>query len=344
MSQATLLPEWADQSAVLLTWPHAQTDWQPLLDDVTRVYQELAAAISGRAKLLIAAPETAHAGIEQALAAVAVTADRYKLFDVASDDTWARDHGPLTVRGTTGLKLLDFTFNGWGNKFSSAQDNQITSTLAAAGAFAVPVESCPLVLEGGAVEIDEEGTLLTTASCLLNKNRNPELSREAIEQELQQRLGVKKINWLDYGYLEGDDTDSHIDTLARLTPGQGLVYVGCDDPADDHYLEFQRMEQQLVGMTNADGQPYHRFRLPWPKAVFGGDGERLPATYANFLIVNGSVLVPVYRDDKDAEALSVIGSAFPGYEVIGIDCLALIEQHGSLHCITMQLPEGVISF
>lgn len=344
MSQATLLPEWADQSAVLLTWPHAETDWQPLLDDVTRVYQELAAAISGRAKLLIAAPETAHAGIEQALAAVAVTADRYKLFDVASDDTWARDHGPLTVRGTTGLKLLDFTFNGWGNKFSSAQDNQITSTLAAAGAFAVPVESCPLVLEGGAVEIDEEGTLLTTASCLLNKNRNPELSREAIEQELQQRLGVKKINWLDYGYLEGDDTDSHIDTLARLTPGQGLVYVGCDDPADDHYPEFQRMEQQLVGMTNADGQPYHRFRLPWPKAVFGRDGERLPATYANFLIVNGAVLVPVYRDDKDAEALSVIGSAFPGYEVIGIDCLALIEQHGSLHCITMQLPEGVISF
>lgn len=349
MSEYRLLPEWAPQSAVLLTWPHENTDWQDRLTKAESVYVTLALAICQHAHLLIAAPAEAHAHIRQLLEKAGIEVDeagkeanKVTLYDVNSNDTWARDHGPLTVAAGEKCKLLDFVFNGWGGKFEAALDNQISRKLAEQGAFTAPLESVDIILEGGALEIDEQGTLISTRACLLNRNRNPQLSEQDVERFLREQLGATKINWLDYGYLAGDDTDSHIDTLARLGPDRVLVFQGCDDKQDEHYNELKLMKQQLSAMTNSAGEAYRLFELPWPQAVYSEDGHRLPATYANFLILNGSVLVPVYGDVNDAKALAVIGEAFAGFNIIGIDCRTLIEQHGSLHCITMQLPVGVI--
>jgi len=341
MSQHRLLAEWEPQSAVLLTWPHADTDWAWILGRAQHTYLDLAFHITRFAHLLIAAPAAIHQSLHQALQTRGVDLAKVQVYDVPSNDTWARDHGPLTVATESGLQLLDFCFNGWGNKYPAQLDNQITQRLAEAGAFAVPVSSRDLVLEGGAIETDGADTLLTTEACLLNPNRNPHLSREEIEACLMREFGVRKINWLSAGYLQGDDTDSHIDTLARLCPQTTLAYVQCDDPQDPHFSELQAMQACLQQMSDADGRPYRLVPLPWPQAKYNAAGERLPATYANFLILNGAVLVPVYADPRDAEALSQVGKAFPGYEIVPIDCQALIEQHGSLHCVTMQLPEGV---
>ncbi|UTF60532.1 agmatine/peptidylarginine deiminase [Gilvimarinus sp. DA14] len=344
MNRFSLLPEWSPQAAVMLTWPHEKTDWVDILERVEPVYVELAAAIVKRSHLLIVAPQKAQERIGALLLRAGINKTQYTLFACLTDDTWARDHGPLTLSDGEKLKMLDFTFNGWGEKFSADLDNQINRKLAAAQIFRAPMQTIDWVLEGGAIEIDSSGALLTTSACLLNQNRNRQNNRAEVEQYLMEYLGARKINWVDYGYLAGDDTDSHIDTLARLGPNAALLYVGCDDTDDEHYRELQQMEQQLLGLTDAEGQAYDLYRLPWPRPVFDSEGHRLPATYANFLILNDAVLVPIYDDPADEAALEIIGRAFSGYEIIGINCLPLIEQHGSLHCITMQIPEGAIEF
>ncbi|HEY7883692.1 MAG TPA: agmatine deiminase family protein, partial [Cellvibrionaceae bacterium] len=316
MTHYRLPAEWEPQSAVLLTWPHADTDWQWILADAQRVYLDIAFHSARFSRVLIAAPGQLHSSIVTALNARGVPLGQVRLCAASSNDTWARDHGPITVATADGLRLLDFIFNGWGGKFESALDNQLSASLAAEGAFNAPLQPVAMVLEGGAIESDGQGTLLTTESCLLNSNRNPELSRADIEQKLMALLGVSKINWLKHGYLEGDDTDSHIDTLARLCPLRRIAYIKCDDPADPHFAELAAMEQELEELTDAAGEPYELIALPWPAAKFSAEGERLPATYANFLILNGAVLVPTYRDAKDADALAQVQLAFPGFEVI----------------------------
>ncbi|MED5523898.1 MAG: agmatine deiminase family protein [Pseudomonadota bacterium] len=338
-----LLAEWEGLDGVLLTWPHKNTDWDHMLDEVIPLYEALAYVISDYADVLIAAPEDEVESIKEKLLALGISDDAFMVYGVPSNDTWARDHGPLTVETPEGLKLLDYTFTGWGNKFDAALDNQITARLDELGAFAVPVEQKALVLEGGAIEFDGDRTLLATSECLLNPNRNPHLTKEQIEAQLKADFGAEKINWLNHGYLAGDDTDSHIDTLARLCPNNVIAYVKCDDEQDQHFEAFQKMEAELEAMTDADGKPYKLVPLPWPFEVYDDEGQRLPATYANFLICNGAVLVPVYNDDRDEEALAAISEAFPGFDVVGLNCLPLIKQHGSLHCVTMQLPQGTLS-
>jgi agmatine deiminase len=261
-----------------------------------------------------------------------------------SNDTWSRDFGPLAIYSGNRPQLLDFGFNGWGLKFAAGHDNLISRRLQRLGLFgATPLRTVGLILEGGSIESDGAGTLLTTAECLLNPNRNPHLTRAELEQQLGTLLGVRHWLWLENGYLAGDDTDSHIDTLARLCPDDTIVYVACDDPADEHYDALQRMAKELLAFRSRAGRPYRLLPLPWPRPCFDSDGTRLPATYANFLVVNGAVLVPTYADPADAAALSVIGQAFPGREIVAIDCRPLIRQHGSLHCVTMQLPKGVLA-
>ena len=343
MSQYRLMAEWEPQAAVMLSWPHEATDWQPLLLSVNEVYAELAWHICRYSRLLIAAPASSHNAIVELLAKRGVPQHLVSVYEVDSDDTWARDHGPITVASDTGFKLLDFQFNGWGGKFDASRDNAISGALARAGAFTAPLETVDFVLEGGAIESDGEGTLMATRECLLNPNRNGVVDQGEIEQVLRRYFGVTTINWLGSGFLQGDDTDSHIDTLARLCPDNRIVYVGCPDPADVHYQALAKMKAELHEFRGAIGKPYKLFELPWPQPVYSADGERLPATYANFLILNGAVLVPTYQDPSDALALRTVAEAFSGYEVVGIDCRVLIEQHGSLHCITMQLPEGVVA-
>ena len=255
------------------------------------------------------------------------------LYEVITNDTWARDHGGITVFEDGRPVVCDFTFNGWGMKFAANFDNQITAQLFAQGVFeGYSYKNClKFVLEGGSIESDGKGTLLTTAECLLSDNRN-NLSREEVEIRLKQYFGVDQVLWLNHGYLAGDDTDSHVDTLARLCPNDVITYVQCDDEADEHYDELKKMKKELVDFRTLDGKPFHLIPLPMADAVFV-DGERLPATYANFLIMNKAVLVPVYDSPKDNMALQQLQKAFPDREVIGIDCNALIKQHGSLHCV-----------
>ncbi|MEZ5501665.1 MAG: agmatine deiminase family protein [Halioglobus sp.] len=309
--------EWEPQTAVLLVWPHEQTDWAPVLPQARQTVQAIIAAIERFQPVILVRPDA---------------------WDVATDDTWARDFGPITIEEDGKPVLLDFMFNGWGGKFDAARDNGVTRALHAAGAFgATTLRSVDLVLEGGSIDSDGQGTLLTTTGCLLNPNRNPHLTRTQIEERLQSELGVTTILWLEHGYLVGDDTDAHIDTLARLCPDRTIVHVACDDPDDEHYAPLRAMERELAQFTG-----YRLLPLPWPGARYDSAGHRLPATYANYLVINGAVLVPTYNDLADAVALEVIGKAFPGREIIGIDCSTLILQHGSLHCITMQIPEGVV--
>lgn len=344
MSIQRLPAEWEPQDAVMLTWPHKNTAWNWILEDVTELYEALATVIVDYADVIIAVPDQMKEEVYARLEAMGAPMEYIHLYTCASDDTWARDHGPITVEADGVFKLLDFQFNGWGNKFPHAQDNQISKVLFNQEAFPYAVfEEQDWVLEGGSIETDGQGTLLTTSSCLLNKNRNPDLTKADIEARLKAAFGVRKVNWLDYGYLAGDDTDSHIDTLARLCPNNTIVYTACDDENDEHYAELKKMEAQLKTFTNADGEPYRLLPLPWAGPVLGRDSdERLPSTYANFLVINEAVLVPIYELPMDEDALEVVSQAFPGYEILGIPCNALIEQGGSLHCITMQIPEGVL--
>lgn len=339
-----LPPEWAPQSGVMLTWPHAHGDWAKRLKQVEPVFTEIARQVGRREKLLISCYDQAHREhVGQRLAEGGVDLKRVILHTVPSNDTWARDHGPLTVLCREEPLLLDFGFNGWGGKYGYALDNQITRKLYALDTFGeAPLQTVDLILEGGSIEVDGSGTLLTTARCLLAPTRNPRSSREQLEQKLKELLGINRILWLHRGYLAGDDTDSHIDTLARYCDRNTIAYVSCDDPADEHYAELRAMEEELKAFRAADGQPYRLVPLPWPRAKLDEDGNRLPATYANFLIINEAILVPTYEDPADNIALAHLKECFPDREVVAINCLPLIYQFGSLHCVTMQLPEGVL--
>lgn len=333
--------EWEAQDCVLMAWPHEGTDWGYMLDDVRPVYVEIIRQIARFERVLLTAPHAAEAGDH--LVAAGVDMARVSILDVPNNDTWARDFGPITVIFNNMPVLLDFGFNGWGLKFPADQDNLITRRLKEQGALGPNLKTIGLIMEGGSIESDGLGTILTTAACLLSPNRNPQLDRSEVEQAMASLLGARRVLWLNHGFLAGDDTDSHIDTLARICPDNVIVYTACDDPRDEHYQELKLMEEEMRAFRAPDGSSYRLVPLPWPKARFDEQARRLPATYANFLVINGGVLVPTYRDrEKDDLALEVIGQAFPGRETIPIDCLPLLEQHGSLHCVTMQLPQGVL--
>lgn len=345
MSSGTrVLPaEWAPQAGVLLTWPHAGTDWRPALAAVEPVFAEIARQVALREPVVIACHDAAVAAhVRRVLRRETIADAQVRLHVAACDDTWARDHGPITVLEDGAPVVIDFVFNGWGGKFAATQDDEIPARLHAVGAWGpATLERRAFVLEGGSVESDGEGTLLTTESCLLSPQRNAGWSREAIEAELRAALGARRVLWLRHGQLDGDDTDGHVDTLARFCGAGTIAYQACDDPADSHFEPLRALADELAALRTDAGAPYELVPLPWPRARFGQGGERLPATYANFLIVDGAVLAPVYGDPADAEALARLGRAFPGRAVVGIDCRRLIEQGGSLHCLTMHLPAAL---
>lgn len=335
--------EWDPQGGVLIAWPHAGTDWAYMLDEVTACYVELAHAIlnDNDERLVIMAPD----GDEVRMAlGPDVDWQRIDVVELPTNDTWVRDYGPIAVYHDGRLSLADFTFNAWGMKFAADCDNLATERLNRQGIFTLPLLNYrDIILEGGAIETDGRGTVMTTTCCLMAPNRNDALSREQLERTLLERLGCVRMLWLDHGSLTGDDTDGHIDTLARFAPGGIILYTGCDDPDDEHFEPMQKMEEQLKQFTDIDGNHYHLIKLPLPDACYD-EISRLPATYANFLVTNSQVLVPIYGQPvKDVEACRLIGEAFPGRKVTGIDCRALICQHGSLHCATMQLPSGSLN-
>lgn len=340
-----LPPEWAPQSAVMLTWPNESNTWFPSLAAVEESFVTITKEISHREKVIISClNEGQREHIHALLGDAKANMTQVHLYVVPADDVWARDHGPITIFQDNKPRLLDFKFNGWGNKYPCERDNEVTQGLHRHHAFAADVkpETIPVVLEGGSIEVDGQGTLLTTRSCLLAKNRNPQFNQSQIEQQLKEWLGITRVLWLDHGYLAGDDTDGHIDTLARFTDPHTIAYVRCEDTGDEHYPALTAMAAQLQRFVDYQGQPYRLIALPWPQAKYGPDGRRLPATYANFLIINGAVLVPTYDDPADNEALTILQDCFTDREVVGVPCRHIIEQYGSLHCVTMQLPDGVI--
>ncbi|MBR1594592.1 MAG: agmatine deiminase family protein [Alloprevotella sp.] len=338
----TLAAEWFPQSGVQLTWPHEATDWAPYLAEITETYIRLAYEIAIREKLVIVhpRPEEVQNMLDRRLPQRATHNIIY--YARATDDTWARDHAFLTVIGTGKPELLDFRFNGWGGKFSAEQDNAINRSLYEAGVVrGTYVDRNDVELEGGSVETDGMGTLLTTSACLRNPNRLRPQGMD-IDLFLREAFGVENILWLDHGHLAGDDTDSHVDTLARLCPDNTIVYVKCDDTSDEHFEDLQRMERQLQGFVNADGKAFSLVPLPLPDAITE-DGERLPATYANYLVLNRAILLPVYNQpEKDEQARRTLQAVFPKYDIVPIDSRILIRQHGSIHCATMQYPRGIL--
>ena len=333
--------EWHKQSAVQLTWPHAATDWKPILKDVIRCYLDMAKAISEHEELIIVTPEPEHVQGQLERALPAENMQRITLCQIPTNDTWARDHGFITLLAPDGFRLLDFKFNGWGEKFAAELDNQICRRMMELRVLDGKYEDhLDFVLEGGSIESDGCGTVLTTSQCLLAPHRNQPLTQAQIEARLLSSLHAERILWLDHGYLAGDDTDSHIDTLARFCTEDTIAYVQCTDPSDEHYTELRLMEAQLQTFRTMDGKPYRLIPLPMAKATYDEDGNRLPATYANFLIINGAVLMPTYGNpDNDIRAEEQLHKAFPHHDIVGIDCRPLITQHGSLHCCTMQFPK-----
>lgn len=331
--------EWEKQSAVQLTFPHEGTDWHPILDEARNCFKEITSAITKYQKALIVSSNLN----ETSDFLSDLAAENLVLAEAASNDTWARDHGGITIMEDDKPVILDFIFNGWGMKFPADKDNLITHDLF--NRDILQTESLlkiGLVLEGGGIETNGKGILLTTTTCMLSPNRNPHMSQDDLEESFRELFGVEKVLWLENGYLAGDDTDSHIDTLARFCDEHTIAYVKCSNPEDEHYPALSAMEQELLAFTDLEGKPFRLAALPMPDAIHDAEGNRLPATYANFLIINEAVLVPIYKVSQDEIALEILASCFPDREIIPIDCRVLIEQHGSLHCVTMQYPEGVV--
>ncbi|MGJ3500961.1 Putative agmatine deiminase [Piscirickettsia salmonis] len=341
-----LIPEWALQQAVVITWPHHYSDWADKLADVEPSFLALAKAISDYQQLIIICYDSEHhTEVTQKLCSFAIKLERVTLYIIPSNDTWCRDYGPLSIQNNSHpespTQLINFCFNAWGNKFASDLDNQINDHLAHQQAFwPHTLIEHTLILEGGSIETDGQGTLLTTSRCLLNPNRNHQLSQSAIEATLKESLGFKRILWLNHGELAGDDTDAHIDTLARFCDPHTLCYIQCTDENDEHFDTLYRMEQELKALTDYQGQPYQLIPLPLPHC-YNSNGERLPSSYANFLITNHAVLVPTYRVAEDQIALQTLAACFKDRKIIPIDSRPFIEQGGSLHCLTMQIAKPI---
>lgn len=340
MPQVYYPAEWYSQSGIQITWPHIGSDWADILEEVTFSYISLSKEILKREKLLVVVPHGYN------IRGFFTKEEQRNLIcvDVDSNDTWARDHGAISVFVDGNPVLLDFGFNGWGLKFAANFDNLITTKLFQNSIFKSSVSyqnHMNFILEGGSVESDGRGTIITTSRCLLASNRNQPMVKDDIECYLKQSLGAERVLWLNHGYLAGDDTDSHVDTLVRFCDENTIAYVKCDDVDDEHYTELKAMEEELKTFVTKEGVGYNLVALPMADAFYGDNG-RLPATYANFLILNDAVLMPVYESTKDKVAAQLLQEVFTDREIVGIDSRTFIKQYGSVHCLTMQFPEGFL--
>ena len=337
-----LLAEWEPQAAILLALPHSSTDWCGVLKQAYNQYKRLVEALLKHNYNVILL-KYEQEDISDWLKSLSCNQDRLFQVETVYNDTWVRDYGPITISKNNELRALDFGFNGWGLKFAADKDNLINLNLTAKNIIlsALYRNNRDFELEGGSIETDGQGTLLTTSKCLCSPNRNGGKTKQELTDILQKRLGVSHILWLDYGALAGDDTDSHIDTLARMAPDDTILFVGCRDTQDEHFEELLKMRAQLTLFRTPEGRPYNLIELPLPDPIYDSNGMRLPATYANYLITDQHIFMPTYgQPEKDLLAAQTIKIAFPHHQIVGVDCTTLILQHGSLHCATMQLYPG----
>lgn len=332
--------EWEPQSGIMLTWPELDTDWSDNLDLVSESYFSIAKEIAAREKLIVLCRSS-----EQLKNRFdAKIRSNIDFIELNYNDTWIRDYGPITILKNKVPVLLDFKFNGWGLKFPANLDNQVNKQLYKTDILndeVLLVNRKDFVLEGGSIETNGRGTLLVTQKCLLSANRNEHLSKIEIEEELRQTFGADRILWLKYGYLEGDDTDGHVDTLARFIDESTIMYATTNED-DTHFGELKKMENELMQLKTSAGTNFNLIPMPLPTPVYDTEGRRLPATYLNFLFINGAVLVPVYNNKSDTIALELFASIFKNLAIVPVNCLPLLNQNGSLHCATMQLPAGCL--
>lgn len=335
--------EWESCRSVLLALPEAHTDWDYMLDEARGQYRRLIGALTGHGVHCVVLTSDR----EEAGALLSECDSRFlTLLETDYNDTWTRDYGPISVERGDRLRALDFGFNGWGLKFASDKDNLVNLNLTRK--FVIMPETYrnerDFILEGGSIESDGRGTVLTTSTCLCSPNRNGGKTKEELNAILRQRLGATHVLWLDFGALAGDDTDSHIDTLCRLAPDDTILFTGCRDIDDPHFEELLKMRAQLTLFRTPEGEPYNLLELPLPAPVYDEDGNRLPASYANYLVTPDTVFMPVYGDpENDLLACQTVRVAFPKHEVVPVECLELIRQHGSLHCATMQIPDNLFN-
>lgn len=349
-----VIPEWAEQDAVILAWPNDRMDWADHLEMVHACYLEIISASLEHTHVVLLVDREddlpvgfMHRWTEKPHSVILIN-------DFLLNDTWMRDVMPLFGMLEESKVARDFGFNGWGLKFPANHDNTAVRrlfkecTLFHTGEqdndSVVLLPKQDYILEGGAIESDGRGTLMTTDSVICEANRNVlSENRNYQIERLKEAFAIHNIYSLGVQAMRGDDTDGHIDTLARFIDEHTIVYNYTEDKDDVHYDLMQALQKEVQAMLDIDSKPYKCVPLPIPSPIFDEDGMQLPATYANFLITNGAILVPIYQDPMDQVALKVIQDLKPEYKVVGIDCRALILQHGSLHCITMQVPKGFLN-
>lgn len=319
--------EWEDQRAVLLCFPRSDGDWGDMLDEASAAMIEAANRINEACPVTLVVPDPAHF-------------EKYRkgyrgtTIELPADDCWIRDSGPITIDKAGRPLLLNFTFNGWGGKFDAGRDDRLPFRLREALYPDTKIESPPYVLEGGAIDGDGRGTVITTSKCLLSDGRNNFTNKQQAEAMLRETLGTERVIWLDHGELVGDDTDAHVDTIVRFLDEDTIAYVGLPPPGDEQRDDFTALQEQLKEVAGG----YRLVELPWAGPLCSsGDGHVLPASYANFLISNGTLFLPQYGIDADGKAIEAL-EAYGGYKIVGVDCRAFVEQHGALHCLTMQIP------
>lgn len=343
MKEIRFLAEWEPQEAIMVAIPHSDSDWNYILDEALCQYRRLIEAFVKEQKRVIVICQK----VKDAETLCKDLPSKYLAFvEMEYNDTWTRDYGFLSVERGGRLRALDFGFNGWGLKFAADKDNLVNLNMHNIHLISKDVyrNERDFILEGGSVESDGRGTILTTTRCLCSPNRNGGKSKQQLNEILHDRLGAEHILWLDYGALEGDDTDSHIDTLARLAPHDTIVFTGCRNVDDSQFEELLKMRAQLTLFRTPEGNPYNLVELPLPDPIYDEDGMRLPATYANYLVTDGVIFMPTYgQPANDQLAKQTLRISFPEHKVVGVDCTTLIKQHGSLHCATMQVPSGYIS-
>lgn len=324
--------EWEDQESILMAFPHKNSDWVDNLQSALSVFVRMASSISTYQQLILICDD-----IEETKKLFCYT-DRISFVQLDTNDTWIRDYGVISIYRDGVREFIDFEFNAWGTRFDYFLDNKINQKLLKQRYIGRSSSTkIDFILEGGSIESDGNGTLLTTEKCLLNPNRNPSFSKFEIENKLKEFFGLKRVLWLKHGELIGDDTDAHIDTLARFVSEDSIAYVSCEDKEDEHYIELKKMKEELKFLKTLNDNPYHLVPLPLPSAKYKNE-QRLPATYANFLITNRTLLLPTYEDKYDKDMLLLFKELFPLHEIIPINALRLIEEGGSIHCSTMQIP------
>ncbi len=333
--------EWAPHRGTWLSWPHKEESWPGKFEPVPGIFTRMVAELVPHEEVHINVVDEAMAsGVRALLRRAGVPLDRVFLHLHPTNDAWCRDHGPVFIHREAGGKVeqavVDWGYNAWGGKYPPYDlDDEIPVRVAEA--FGLPLFQPGIVMEGGSIDVNGRGTLLTTEACLLNPNRNPRLGREDIERHLRDYLGVTHFLWLGDG-IAGDDTDGHVDDLTRFVDERTVVTVVEEDPYDENFKPLVENLERLRTMTDQDGRPLRVVELPMPRAMYQ-DGQRLPASYANFYIANGVVLLPTYDPERDEQARATLQALFPTRRVVGIDCTDLVWGLGAFHCVSQQWPQ-----